>query len=63
MVGDTSERAMQQTRCEGYTMALADFESMGQSAIVGQPVEAEFAHEEISDADIAPFKASGNKTA
>jgi hypothetical protein len=55
--GDTNLRAMQQARCEGYTMALADFESMGQLALTNEPLEADFGAEEISDKDIEPFKA------
>lgn len=61
--GDSNERAMQQARCEGYTMCLADFESMGQPTITGEAIEAEFQEEHISESDLAPFKASGNKTA
>jgi hypothetical protein len=61
--GDANERAMQQARCEGYTMCLADIESMGQGQPQNQPVEADFVSEEITEADIAPFKASGKLTA
>ena len=61
--GDTNERAMQQARCEGYTMALADFESMGQQNIVNQPLEAGFGQEEIREEEIAPYKADGKLSA
>ena len=55
--GDVNERAMQQARVEGYTMCLADFESMGASQIVNEPVESGFEAEEFSETDLAPFKA------
>ena len=62
-LADTNARAIQQARCEGYTMCLADFESMGHYAAANETIEAEFNAEEISEKDIAPFKADGKKTA
>jgi hypothetical protein len=61
--GDTASRALQQARCEGYTMALADIESMGINAIAGEAVEAEFGEEEIPAEELAPFKATGKARA
>lgn len=61
--GDTASRALQQARCEGYTMALADIESMGITAIGGEAVEAEFDEEEIPAEELAPFKATGKARA
>ena len=55
-LADTSARAIQQARCEGYTMCLADFESMGNQIVPPENIEADFGQEEISDKDIEPFK-------
>ena len=62
-LADTNARAIQQARCEGYTMCLADFESMGYSAMNNEPLEAEFGAEEISEKELAPFKADGKQSA
>lgn len=40
-------RASQQARGEGYTIALANLEAMAQYKAMHEPVEAEFAPEEI----------------
>ena len=61
--GDMNERAMQQARSEGYTLALADFESMGTMQAGNEPVETGFEQEEISQEEIAPFKADGKRSA
>lgn len=61
--GDTASRALQQARCEGYTMALADIESMGITAVTGETIEAEFGEEEIPADELAPYKAGGNARA
>lgn len=60
---DTDARAQQQTRCEGYTMALADFESMGQSQTTNEPIEAEFEPEHIPESELKDFMADGKRTA
>jgi len=41
------ERQAHQARCEGYTIALANLEAMAQYKPMQEPVEAEFAPEEI----------------
>lgn len=60
---DTNDRAMHQAKCEGYTNCLADFESMGHYASPTESVEAAFDAEEISEIELAPFKADGKRTA
>ena len=55
-LADASARAIQQARCEGYTMCLADFESMGNQIVPPENIEADFGQEEVSDKDIEPFK-------
>jgi len=61
--GDTNARAMQQARCEGYTMALSDLESMGTYIPAPEQIEAEFAAEEVPDNLVKEFMADGRKTA
>ena len=61
--GDTNARAMQQSRCEGYTMCLADLESMGTPFMPQNAVDADFSEEHIPDEALADYKASGKKTA
>jgi hypothetical protein len=48
ITGDTSERAIQQAKCEGYTMCLSDLEAMGVPTVTNATVESEFAEEEIT---------------
>lgn len=61
--GDTNARALQQARCEGYTMALADFESMGTHIPNPELLEADFSAEDVDPALVEPYTASGNKSA
>ena len=63
MNGDMQARALQQARCEGYTMALADFESMAVHAAPQQIVPAEFNVEEVSDEEALPYSSKGKKVA
>ena len=56
IAGDTSERAIQQAKCEGYTMCLSDLEAMGVPTVTTAPIESEFAEEEISKEDMAGAK-------
>jgi hypothetical protein len=63
ITGDFQARALQQARCEGYTLALADFESMGHFIQPFNPVIAEFRDEFVTDDEAKEYGASGNKTA
>jgi hypothetical protein len=63
ITGDYAARALHQARCEGYTMALADFESMGRHTPPSQPIPAEFTDEHITDAEAAEYGSTGTKTA
>jgi hypothetical protein len=61
--GDTNERALQQARCEGYTLALADFEAMGMSQPTNAPLEADFSEEHIPESELKDYMADGRKSA
>ena len=63
MSGDTNARALQQARCEGYTMALADLESMGGHLPTPEAMEAGFEGEEVDPKLVEAFSSKGKSRA